>query len=71
MDDVLYNKAIDLLKDLREKQVNYFNAQRISYMQAEGTKDKKSMARIRDKLKAVFPSEEDLRYHKIRQNKWK
>lgn len=71
VDDVLYNKAIDLLKDLREKQVNYFNAQRISYMQAEGTKDKKSMARIRDKLKAVFPSEEDLRYHKIRQNKWK
>ncbi|MCR4573903.1 MAG: FHA domain-containing protein [Lentisphaeria bacterium] len=69
-DDALYNKAIDLLKDLRDAQINYFNAQKISYMQAAGTKDKKTMSRIRDKLQAVFPSEEDQRYHKIRQNKW-
>ena len=25
---------------------------------------------VGDNLKAVFPSEEDFRYHKIRQNKW-
>ena len=70
MDAASYDKAIALLKELRDNQVIYFNAQKISYKRAEGTKDKRTMASIRDNLRAVFPSEEDMRYHKIRQNKW-
>ena len=70
MDKALYDKAIALLKELRDHQVIYFNAQKIAYKLAEGNKETKTMATIRDNLQAVFPSEEDMRYHKIRQNKW-
>lgn len=70
MDQAAYDKAISLLKELRDNQVIYFNAQKIAYKLAEGNKESKTMANIRDNLKAVFPSEEDMRYHKIRQNKW-
>ena len=35
-----------------------------------GKNDKKEMSRIRENLKGVFSSEEDLRFHKVRQNKW-
>ena len=70
MDQASYDKAISLLKELRDNQVIYFNAQKIAYKLAEGNKESKTMANIRENLKAVFPSEEDMRYHKIRQNKW-
>ena len=70
MDTASYNKALSLMKELRDHQVKYFNAQKIAYLLAESNKETKTMANIRDNLKAVFPSEEDMRYHKIRQNKW-
>ena len=70
MDKASYDKAISLLKELRDSQVIYFNAQKIAYKLAAGNKETKTMATIRENLKAVFPSEEDMRYHKIRQNKW-
>ena len=70
MDTTAYNKALSLMKELRDHQIKYFNAQKIAYLLAESNKETKTMANIRDNLKAVFPSEEDMRYHKIRQNKW-
>ncbi len=65
-----YETAIKLLKDLRENQIHYFNAQKILMIKANTTKDLVSMRNLQDNLKAVFSSEEDFRFHKIRRNQW-
>jgi hypothetical protein len=63
-------KAEELFRQLRASQIEYFNNQKIAYLRAQIENDKKEMSRIRENLKGVFSSEEDLRFHKVRQNKW-
>lgn len=65
-----YTEAMELLQTLRKNQTEWFNAQKIAYFRAKNRNEKKEQDRIRENLKAVFSSEEDLRFHKIRQNKW-
>ena len=65
-----YNMALELLRNLRQKQHDYFNAQKIAYMNARTFGDKREQERVRSNLKSVFTSEDDSRFHKVRQNKW-
>jgi len=62
--------ALELKRELRNSQKEYFNQQKISYLLAKNNKHQKEMKRISSELRDVFTSEEDLRFHKIRQNKW-
>lgn len=62
--------AESLLVSLRERQNMWFNAQRLLYKSAEIRKDKAAKTQIRNNSKAVFSSVEDMRFHKVRQNKW-
>jgi len=63
-------EALALLVELRNSQLEYFNAQKIAYLMAKSKKEHKGMKRIGEELKAVFSSEEDFRFYKIRQDKW-
>ncbi len=65
-----YNMAQELLRNLRQKQHDYFNAQKIAYLNARAFGDKREQERVRNNLKSVFTSEEDSRFHKVRQNRW-
>ena len=62
--------AVELVRELRDSQMEYFNQQKITYLLAKNQKNAKEMKRISGELRAVFSSEEDYRFHKIRQNKW-
>ena len=63
-------EAVTLLRSLRRSQVEWFNAQKIAFFMAKNKQQDKEINRIRETTKAVFSSEEDLRFHKIRQDKW-
>ena len=63
-------EAETLLRSLRNSQIEWFNAQKIAFFLAKNKRHNKEMNQVRETLKAVFSSEEDLRFHKIRQNKW-
>ena len=69
-DEQSYSQAIDLLVRLREAQSAWYNAQRISYSHANLMKNEKSKRRITENCKAIFSSEDDRRFHSIRQSKW-
>ena len=62
--------ALELLKELRDAQIEYYNAQKIAYLLARTNRNEREQKKIIAELKAVFSSEEDRRYHKIRQDKW-
>ena len=62
--------AVELVRELRDSQIEYFNQQKITYLLAKNQKNDKEMKRISADLRAVFSSEEDYRFHKIRQDKW-
>ncbi len=65
-----YKVARELLKTLRENQIAWFNAQKIAFFRARNRDQKRELEQVRENLKAVFSSDEDLRFHKIRQDKW-
>ena len=65
-----FSAAQALLVSLRESQAVWYNAQKISYNLAAVRKDEKAARRVSENCKAVFSSDEDLRFHLIRQNKW-
>jgi len=62
--------ATELLKELRHGQLEYYNSQKIAYLLARTNKNEREQKKIIAELKAVFSSEEDRRYHQIRQDKW-
>ncbi len=62
--------AVELVHELRDSQIEYFNQQKITYLLAKTQKKEKEMKKISTELRAVFSSEEDFRFHKIRQDKW-
>ncbi|MBP5300976.1 MAG: hypothetical protein J6Y80_06185, partial [Victivallales bacterium] len=62
--------ALEMLKDLRQKQNEYYNRSKIAWRLARTNRDQKEQDRIANDLKAVFSSEEDRRFHRIRQDKW-
>ena len=64
------NEAVGFLKELRTSQIDYFNQQKINYLLAKNNKNDGEMKKISNDLRGVFSSEEDFRFHKIRQNKW-
>ena len=63
-------EAVELVRELRSSQIEYFNQQKISFLLAKTQRNEKEQKRISTDLRAVFSSEEDFRYHKIRQDKW-
>ena len=62
--------ALELLKELRAAQIKYYNAQKTAYLLARIQNNKREQQKITNELKAVFTSEEDRRFHNIRQDKW-
>lgn len=62
--------ALELLNELRTSQIEYFNQQKITYLLAKNNRNKAEMKKISADMRAVFSSEEDFRFYKIRQDKW-
>ncbi|NLF62537.1 MAG: hypothetical protein GX574_15460 [Lentisphaerae bacterium] len=62
--------ALELLNELRTSQIEYFNQQKITYLLAKNNRNKAEMKKISVDMRAVFSSEEDFRFYKIRQDKW-
>ncbi|MBR0458889.1 MAG: FHA domain-containing protein [Victivallales bacterium] len=62
--------AVELVRELRASQIEYYNQQKITYLLAKTQKNEKEMKKISAELRGVFSSEEDYRFHRIRQDKW-
>jgi hypothetical protein len=69
-DPVTYAAAMDLLRDLRNKQSQWLNNQKINYMAAQAKNLPKLAAMIRQDCLAVFSDEDDLRCHQLRNDQW-
>ena len=69
--DETYRFALEQLRQLRQQQREWFNAQKIAYFRAKNAKLKGEQEQIKESVKAVFSSDDDLRYYKIRRDKWK
>lgn len=69
-DTASVNEGVALLKELRNSQIEYFNQQKINYLLAKNNKNEREMKKISNDMRGVFSSEEDFRFHKIRQDKW-
>jgi hypothetical protein len=61
---------MDLLRDLRNKQSQWLNNQKINYMAAQAKNLPKLAATIRQDCLAVFSDEDDLRCHQLRNDQW-
>ena len=68
--DDTYRFALAQLRQLRQQQREWFNAQKIAYFCAKNAKLKGEQKQIKESVKADFSSDDDLRYYKIRRNKW-
>jgi hypothetical protein len=69
-DPVTYAAAMDLLRDLRNKQSQWLNNQKISYLAAQAKNLPKLAATIRQDCLTVFSDEDDLRCHQLRNDQW-
>ena len=65
-----YTAAMDLLRDLRTKQSQWLNNQKISYFGAQAKNLPKLAATIRQDCLAVFSDEDDFRCHQLRNDQW-
>jgi len=66
----LRDEALGQLRLLRDRQLIWYNAQRIAYLKEISNKNEGAAARIKDSCEAVFCSDDDLRYLNIRRNIW-
>lgn len=69
-DSVTYAAAMDLLRDLRNKQSQWLNNQKISYLAAQAKNLPKLAATIRQDCLTVFSDEDDFRCHQLRNDQW-
>lgn len=69
-DMATYTTAMDLLRDLRTKQSQWLNNQKISYFGAQAKNLPKLAATIRQDCLTVFSDEDDFRCHQLRNDKW-
>ena len=69
-DPATYDVAMDLLRDLRTKQSQWLNNQKISYFGALAKNLPKAAATIRQDCLAVFADEDDFRCHQLRNDQW-
>jgi hypothetical protein len=69
-DTATYAIAMDLLRDLRSKQSQWLNNQKISYFGAQAKNLPKLAATIRQDCLTVFSDEDDFRCHQLRSDKW-
>lgn len=69
-DPVTYAAAMDLLRDLRNKQSQWLNNQKINYLAAQAKNLPKLAATIRQDCLAVFSDEDDFRCHQLRNDQW-
>jgi hypothetical protein len=69
-DTPTYAIAMDLLRDLRTKQSQWLNNQKISYFGAQAKNLPRLAATIRQDCLTVFSDEDDLRCHQLRSDKW-
>lgn len=65
-----YSEAMDLLRDLRAKQSQWLNNQKIGYFSAQAKNLTKEAAAIRQDCLNVFSDEDDLRCHQLRNDIW-
>ena len=69
-DMATYTAATDLLRDLRNKQSQWLNNQKIQYFGAIAKNLSKLAATIRQDCLAVFSDEDDFRCHQLRNDQW-
>lgn len=69
-DETTYATAMDLLRDLRTKQSQWLNNQKISYFAAQAKNLPKVAATIRQDCLTVFSDEDDYRCHQLRNDQW-
>jgi hypothetical protein len=69
-DMATYALAMDFLRDLRNKQSQWLNNQKISYFGAQAKNLPKLAATIRQDCLTVFSDEDDFRCHQLRNDKW-
>lgn len=69
-DMATYPIAMDLLRDLRTKQSQWLNNQKISYFGAQAKNLTKLAATIRQDCLTVFSDEDDFRCHQLRNDIW-
>lgn len=69
-DMATYSTAMDLLRDLRTKQSQWLNNQKISYFAAQAKNLTKLAATIRQDCLTVFSDEDDFRCHQLRNDQW-
>jgi|GEM_PF-1816888 len=69
-DMATYTAAMELLRDLRNKQSQWLNNQKISYFGAIAKNLPKLAATIRQDCLAVFSDEDDFRCHQLRNDQW-
>jgi len=69
-DMATYEAAMDLLRDLRAKQSQWLNNQKIGYFSAQAKNLTKAAAAIRQDCLTVFSDEDDLRCHQLRNDQW-
>ena len=66
-----YEKAMELLQELRKRQHIWYNSQLLAYRKALNFKDEDEQKRIKETCTGIFSSPEDRRYFMIRRNDWK
>ncbi|MEI6646091.1 MAG: FHA domain-containing protein [bacterium] len=69
-DMATYTVAMELLRDLRTKQSQWLNNQKIQYFGAIAKNLSKLAATIRQDCLAVFSDEDDFRCHQLRNDQW-
>lgn len=69
-DSVDFEKAQEMMAELREKQTNWLNSEKLEYFTAVAKNRYKDAQRIRENCRAMFSDENDQRYHFIRKDQW-
>ena len=65
----LYDDAVKMLREFREKQRNWFNAQIVASRRADNFDNQEIIQQIQENCMADF-STEDRRYYLIRNSNW-
>ena len=66
-----YQRAVRMLRRLRDVQETWYNSQILSYRRAKAFENTSEQAQIRSTCQGVFSSPEDNRYYKVRTNIWR
>jgi len=69
-DIINFEKAQNMIFELRQKQTKWLNAEKIEYFNALAKNRYKDAQRIRENCRSMFSDENDQRFHFIRRDQW-